>query len=313
MSDQAQSTVSRRGFLRAVGVSGGAGAMLATMGAMGLAPSAAASTAPSFRAPERSDFTLTGRSGASVVILGGGIAGLTTAYELGKAGYKCTIIEARHRVGGRNLTIRGGDVETDLDGHTQRATFSDGVYMNAGPGRIAQWMVTLDYCRELGVPIEAFTNQNADAWIYNESAGMTKPVRYRTAKADVYGYVSELLARATDQGALDSQLTATDRERVLSFLQSFGAIGGRTSDWAYTGTNRRGFSAYPGAGNDEGTLLGTPPALADVFASNVGRYFSFEFGYDQAMLMFQPVGGMDQIPRRWPRPWARVGSVSTPR
>jgi monoamine oxidase len=34
-----------------------------------------------------------------------------------------------------------------------------------------------------------------------------------------------------------------------------------------------------------------------VFASNVGRTFAFEFGYDQAMLMFQPVGGMDQIPR----------------
>jgi len=57
-------------------------------------------------------------------------------------------------------------------------------------------MITLDYCRELGVPIQVFTNVNADAYIYNESAGMTKPERYRTAKADVYGYVSELLAKA---------------------------------------------------------------------------------------------------------------------
>ena len=30
--------------------------------------------------------------------------------------------------------------------------------------------------------------------------------------------------------------------------------------------------------------------------SGLGRYFSFELGYDQAMLMFQPVGGMDRIP-----------------
>ena len=43
--------------------------------------------------------------------------------------------------------------------------------------------------------------------------------------------------------------------------------------------------------------LAGPPPLADVFASNVGRYLSFEFGYDQAMLMFQPVGGMDRIPQ----------------
>ena len=54
---------------------------------------------------------------------------------------------------------------------------------------------------------------------------MTAPVRYRTAKADVYGYVAELLAKATDQGALDKQLTTDDRERLLAFLQGFGDIG----------------------------------------------------------------------------------------
>ena len=52
------------------------------------------------------------------------------------------------------------------------------------------------------------------------------PIRHRTAKADVYGYVSELLAKATDQGALDGQLTADDKERLLAFLRNFGAIGG---------------------------------------------------------------------------------------
>jgi len=81
-----------------VGVTGGAGALFATMGALGLAPTAAAA-APEFRAPSRSDFTLTGRSAKRVVILGGGIAGLTTAGELGKAGYHCTILEARGRTG----------------------------------------------------------------------------------------------------------------------------------------------------------------------------------------------------------------------
>lgn len=268
--------------------------MFATMGALGLAPTAAAA-APAYQAPRHSDFHLTGRGRrASVVILGGGVAGLATAYELGKAGYDCTVLEARDVAGGRNFTVRGGTTQTDLDGHTQRSRYSDGVYLNAGPARLAQWMVTLDYCRELGVPIEVFTNANADALIFNESAGMTAPVRYRTAKADVFGYVSELLAKATSQGALDAELTATDKERVISFLRSFGSVG---STFEYTGGNRRGFASYPGAGTDAGTLLGDPPSLSDVFASNVGRYFSFELGYDQAMLMFQPVGGMDMIPR----------------
>ncbi|GAA5201533.1 flavin monoamine oxidase family protein [Rugosimonospora acidiphila] len=290
--------VSRRSFLRSVGVSGGAGALFATMGALGLAPTAAQAT-PAYRAPRPSDFTLTGRSARKVVILGGGIAGLTTAYELGKAGYDCTILEARDRTGGRNFTVRGGTEQTDLDGNTQRARFSNGTYLNAGPARIAQWMVTLDYCRELGVPVEVFTNQNASAFIYNEQSGMTpgNAVRYRTAKADVYGYVSELLAKATDQGALDTALSADDKSRLLSFLASFGAIGNKASGYAYTGTEHRGFTSDPGAGNDAGTILGSVPSLSDVFSSNVGKYFSFEFGYDQAMLMFQPVGGMDQIPQ----------------
>ena len=293
---------SRRAFLRRVGVAGGAGAMFATMGALGLAPTAAyaAEKEGFFQAPRRSDFTLQGRGGkpARVVVIGGGIAGLTSAYELGKAGYDCTILEARDRVGGRNLTIRGGDSLTDINGSSQTAHFSNGQYMNAGPARLAQWMVTLDYCRELGVPIEAFTNTNASALIYNPGRGMTEPVQYRTAKADVYGYVSELLSKATNAGALDGELTADDKERLLTFLKSYGSLG---ADYTYTGTEHRGFSVDPGASGTPGEELGSVPSLSDVFASNVGRYFSFEFGYDQAMLMFQPVGGMDQIPKAFAR------------
>ncbi|MFC4068800.1 flavin monoamine oxidase family protein [Actinoplanes subglobosus] len=280
--------LTRRRFLTSVGVTGGAGALFATMGALGYAP--VRTTTPDFAPPRPADFHLTGRAARKVVILGGGIAGLTAAYELGKAGYDCTVLEARDVAGGRNLTVRGGRAETDLDGHTQRAAFSPGTYLNAGPARIAQWMVTLDYCRELGVPIEPFVNANADTLIHSQAGG--SPVRFRTAKADLYGYVSELLAKATDQGALDAVLTSEDKERLLAFLEDFGDIG---SEHRYTGSSRRGFTSYPGAGEDRGTPLPGPPSLSDVFASGVGRYLSFESGYDQAMMMFQPVGGMDRI------------------
>ncbi|REE99348.1 monoamine oxidase [Thermomonospora umbrina] len=288
---------SRRSFLTRVGATGGAGAMFATMGALGLAPSAEAATKVPFQPPSPSDFRLKGRGAAKVLVLGGGVAGLAAAYELGKAGYRVTVLEAQDRVGGRNLTLRGGDRLHEMGGETQRSRFGEGTYFNAGPARIAQWMTTMDYCRELGVPLEVFTNGNAEAYIYNESAGMKAPVKWRTAKADVYGYVSELLAKATDQGALDGRLTAADKERLLSFLSGFGAIGSKANGYAYTGTDRRGYTIDPGAGEQPGTLLGAPPSLSDVFASGVGRSFSFEFGYSQAMLMFQPVGGMDAIPR----------------
>ena len=291
----------RREFLTRVGVAGGAGALYGTMDALGLvaspgnAPAAWAAERAAWRAPSRSDFGLRGRGGGRVVVLGAGMAGLVTAYELGKAGYRCTILEARERPGGRNWTVRGGTEEAEIGGPLQRARFGTGHYLNAGPARLAQHMVTLDYCRELGVPIEVFTNANADGYYFNESAGALSgtKIRHRTAKADVYGYVSELLAKATDQGALDDELTAEDKERLIAFLRNFGALG---TDSKYTGTARRGYAVEPGAGTQSGEVLGPPYQLSDVLQSAIGNYFSFEFGWDQAMLMFQPVGGMDRIP-----------------
>ena len=281
----------RRQFLQQVGVAGGAGVLYGTMGGLGLAP--AAHAAP-FTAPTASDFTLTGRSGGQrVVVLGAGIAGLTTAYELGKAGYDVTVLEARQRPGGRNWTVRGGTTETDLDGETQTARFARGQYMNAGPARIPQHHTTMDYCRELGVELEVFVNQNAQAYYYNEGVGALSGtrIRHREAKADVYGYVSELLSKATDQGALDQELTGDDKDRLLEFLRSFGAL----SNGEYAGGGRRGYAVEPGAGTQAGTPT-EPFSLTDVFASRVGQNFAFELGWDQAMMMFQPVGGMDRIP-----------------
>ncbi|WP_327639628.1 FAD-dependent oxidoreductase [Kribbella sp. NBC_00482] len=288
----------RRQFLQQVGITGGAGVLYSTMSALGLTGVA---ETPAYAAPSRAD--LNGRGAKHVVVLGAGIAGLTSAYELLKAGYKVTLLEARQRPGGRNWTVRGGTVETDLAGNTQRATFSPGQYMNAGPARLPQHHVTLDYCRELGVAIEPFVNQNADAYLYREGTTSlsNKAIRHRTAKADVYGYVAELLATAADQGALDAMLTATDKEALIGFLSSFGSIGNKASGFAYTGTDgRRGYTIDPGAGMEGGTTA-APYALGDVFASGVGNYFSFEFGWDQAVMMFQPVGGMDRIPYAFER------------
>jgi len=174
--------------------------------------------------------------------------------------------------------------------------------MNCGPARLAQHMVTLDYCRELSVPVEVFTNANEDAYYYQESAGALsgRKIRHRTAKADYNGYVSELLAKATDQGALDAALSVEDKERLLAFLEDFGAIGGRVpadaaASWRYTGSDRRGYVVEPGAGTEQGEVLGPPFALTDLLQSQIGFYFSFESFWTQAMLMYQPVGGMDRI------------------
>ncbi len=45
------------------------------------------------------------RAGARVVIIGAGFSGLAAAYELSKAGYDVTVVEARNRIGGRVISF----------------------------------------------------------------------------------------------------------------------------------------------------------------------------------------------------------------
>ena len=292
-SDPPRRALTRRRFLQGLGVVGGAGVVVATMEALNL--SSPARKAP-FAPPGHADFALQGRvNDTTVLVLGAGVAGLAAAYELEKAGYRCEVLEARQRPGGRNWTVRDGTAETDLDGNTQTARFAEGQYFNPGPARIAQHHTTLDYCRELGVAVEPFANVNADAYFHQEhgSGALTgQPTRHRAARSDLYGYVSELLAKAISQGALDEELTSDDGAAVVEFLRGFGALD---TDDRYLGTERRGYATPPGAGMQAGTPI-EPFTLTDLLASGFGHHFQAELAWDQAMMMFQPVGGMDRLP-----------------
>src|SRR3981081_2998005 len=71
--------------------------------------------------------------GASVLILGAGLAGMVAALELRKAGYRVQLLEYNTRAGGRCWTLRGGDTYTELGGATQHCGFDPGLYLNPGP------------------------------------------------------------------------------------------------------------------------------------------------------------------------------------
>jgi monoamine oxidase len=49
--------------------------------------------------------TLFGQTGRRVVVVGAGFSGLTAAFELSRAGYEVTVVEARGRVGGRVVSL----------------------------------------------------------------------------------------------------------------------------------------------------------------------------------------------------------------
>ncbi len=241
-------------------------------------------------------FSLSGSGkGKRVIILGAGTAGMAAAYELGKVGYDCQILEARNRAGGRCWTVRRGDEETEVGGTRQVAGFEPGLYFNPGPARIPQHHITLNYCKEFGIPIEVFTNLNEAAYYYNESAGSlaSKRVRIREAKADMRGHTSELLAKAIHQDELDLAITSEDKEKMVEFLRREGDL---SPDLFYKGSSRRGYSTFPGASLEPGPGKREDPFdLKALIQSGFGNYFSSEYSIDQQMTMFEPVGGIDQI------------------
>ena len=89
--------ISRRDFLMRVGQVGGYSAAFATMQSLGLMPMKGQMVEP-IRAAAGVG------KGVKVVVLGGGIGGLVSAYEMKKLGYDVTVLEARERPGGRNWT-----------------------------------------------------------------------------------------------------------------------------------------------------------------------------------------------------------------
>ncbi|MCM3789716.1 FAD-dependent oxidoreductase [Domibacillus indicus] len=290
-----QKSLTRRDFLNQVGKVGGAVAVFGAMESLGFFASPVMASASSYRPPSKSDLSQSGKMGKKVIILGAGIAGMTATYELGKAGYDCHILEARGRTGGRNWTVRNGTQETEIGGVKQTAKFDKGLYFNAGPARIPQHHVTVDYCKELGVPLEVFCNVNEYAYYYQENVGglANQRIRKQAIKADTRGFVSELLAKAVNKSALDQELTKEDREKLMDYLKREGDL---SSEYIYKGSSRRGYTELPGAGLQPGTI-GTPYTSSELLQSGMMNNFNSEYSFTQQPMMFQPVGGMDQIPK----------------
>jgi monoamine oxidase len=310
--------LTRRRFLEGVGVAGGSAALYETMTALGLINLPTAWAGP----PQLPAGSGTGKK---VVILGAGIAGLTAAYELTKANYTVQIIEVTERPGGRNHSARRGTVleEKTESGETFRQVckFDEGLYLNLGPGRLPyHHRRVLHYCQVLNVALEVYVMETmANLFQTSKAWGGKAQIRRKIAN-DTQGYISEMLAKAVNQKALNQELDGDDRNRLLCLLKTFGDLGENETcstcgkqkcqacnkgcaDCASCGKQCETCFDYTGSTRD-GCLItlkdpcepGDKLALRDLLASEFWqRRFYQSFEYEWQPTLFQPVGGMDKI------------------
>lgn len=281
--------ISRRDFLTRIGQAGGYSAAFVAMQHMGLMPMYGEQWKP-IAADAGSG------KGVKVVILGGGPAGLVSAYELKKLGYEVTVLEARERPGGRVWTGKKGEKVEFADGTVQTIDWLPGNYQNMGAGRIpsTHWTI-LQYCRELKVPLEVEVNTTRSSLLQNDNANGGVPVTQRKVEMDTRGHVSELLSKCIDQGALDQEFSAEDKQRMMLFLRSYGDLDkGNRFVGGSAVLGRAGWKIPPAAGDQVGVVDGIMD-MKTLLDANFWTGLLFTDEWAQQATMMQAVGGNAQI------------------
>ncbi len=289
MAESQETGVSRRSLLRLIGTAAGSAVLYQAMTALGHAAESG------FGGPIK----LSGDpKGASVLILGAGLAGMTAAYELGKAGYKVKVLEYNDRPGGRNWSLYGGDTYTELGGFRQEVKFAKGLYLNPGPWRLPHHHeAVLHYCKLLGVALEPFVQENYNALsAFHRRRSAVCRNAITPCNADFSGYVAELLAKAANQKKLDALVTKEDKEILIAAMRAWGALD---QNYEYKkgliSSEARGYALAPGGGLNSKPEPSDPIPMHDLLSSGLWSSILMGHRYEFQGTLFQPVGGMGMI------------------
>lgn len=303
-------SVTRRGLINAVAAIGGAGAVYETLAAWEFLKPAPA-LAQGLELPRGSG------AGKTVAVLGAGVAGLCAAYELDRAGYDVVIVEASRRAGGRSLTLRRGDSFQEMGQPQQVCAFDEGLYLNAGPGRIPHHHVhVIDYCRRFGVALQPYIFASRANLVHTGYLGNGRTFPVRRAFYDLQGHVAELLDKCAAKPGMDLPVSPGDLEKLRDMLATFGDLTKSESDGTTTysyrnRSGRAGFETPPGLAGNHGKPL-SPMALDEILRSQVWNDYIFrdaDIAWQTSLL--EPVGGMDNFFKGFLRqPLARqAGSI----
>lgn len=192
-----------------------------------------------------------------VIIIGAGLAGLTTAYELVSAGFDVQVFEARERVGGR----------------VQTAFFGDGQHGELGAEFVDDHHTALiSYASQFNLTLESAFKYPDDLCYYIDGNFATQKTLLSEQQASLDAAdqkLDQLLAQMADpEQTLDQWLTAHSIPPFACKVLRQQSYGLYAADPENIGV---GFFAYSGTSSDRNfRIRGGSSQLASAFARFLG-------------------------------------------
>ena len=155
-----------------------------------------------------------------ILVIGAGLAGLSCAYELDRAGYNVMLLEAKSHPGGRVRTYRDN--------------FADNLYAEMG----AEYVDSSDkhvkkYCEQFGLSIlpakqyDGIYVRNRHIYMKDVKSGMTRLPFDGTIKGKLFGqevkYIQKWIDLAKKEGTANEKIQALDKISVEQLLKQGGA------------------------------------------------------------------------------------------
>jgi monoamine oxidase len=220
----------------------------------------------------------------SVLILGGGMAGLVAASLLKRAGHGVTILEGNNRIGGRVYTVR--------------EPFTCGNYLDFGAMRIpGNHRLVFEYIKRFNLPVNRFINSSPQDLIYVNNVLTTQSeykrnpdiLRFPLEDDEKGKTATELFLEAT-QPFFDLLSSSTpEQQEELKKKYSSYSMGD------YLAFNPLGKSLSDNAIRKIGVMLGIEGfpgfSFIDILTDIIYPIFS------ETISFYEITGGNDQLPR----------------